>query len=89
MKARLFIRYLNEAPYQEAGYYICSHGTVEGQSEPCLNVLDGSFTTEREAVEYLNNNRMALVAVHVEMEACMPSLYELNKQLVRPDYKLC
>lgn len=78
----MFVRYLNQAPYQNAGWYICSFGNVEGQRTPCLNVLDGDFPTEAEAIAFMHNNNEALQQAHMEMEACCPSLQELNDQLV-------
>lgn len=77
-----FIQYMPADTYQGAGYAICTHGRVVGQRTPCVNVLESGFTLEREAIAYLDNNRAELVDAHREMEACMPSLQELNSQLI-------
>ncbi|HEY6021386.1 MAG TPA: hypothetical protein VIY48_16220 [Candidatus Paceibacterota bacterium] len=78
----LFIKYLEADQYQKEGFAICAHGSVKGQATPVLDVLDEGFSTEKEAIEYATEHRSELEAAHAEMEACMPSLKELNAQLV-------
>lgn len=75
----LQVKWLHHAPYQDAGWYICTRGKVEGQTEPCLNVLDGPFITQSEACSYAVNNSATLWAAHREIEACGPTLAELNQ----------